>query len=90
MNFNKIIKSSERFLRTHWRKWTILAILAMIIYSGFIFYKYAYKSIYDSEQNGTQKLEIKEELYKSLMNQSIQKQNNLIEIFNKNYLNPFK
>jgi len=90
MNPNKIIKSFERFLKNHWQKWTILAILAMIIYSVSIFYKYAYKPIYNFEGIDIQKLEIKERLYGSLMNNSIQKQNNLVEIFNKNYLSPFK
>lgn len=90
MNLNKFIKSFERFLKNHWRKWTILVILAMIISSAFIFYIYAYKPLYNFGAVDVQKLEIKEGLYESLMNDSAQKKINLVEIFNKNYLNPFK
>ena len=90
MNLNKIIKSIKGFLSAHWQRWTILVILAMIIYLGFMLYKYVYKPIYHPEEVVVQKLEIKENLYNSLLEKFSQKQKNIIEILSKNYLDPFQ
>lgn len=90
MNLNKIIKPIEGFLKNHWQKWTILIILAMIVYLGLMLYKYVYKPLYQPEVIVIRKLEIKENLYNSLLEEFSQKQKNIIEIFNKNYLDPFK
>ncbi|MDP2947567.1 MAG: hypothetical protein Q8N88_05625 [Nanoarchaeota archaeon] len=90
MNLNKIIKPIERFLKNHWQKWTILVILGMIVYLGSMLYKYVYMPLYQPEEIVIQKLEIQENLYNSLLEKFSQKQKNIIEIFNKNYLDPFQ
>jgi uncharacterized membrane protein len=89
MDISNIIKSTERFLKNHWQRLTILVIFAMIIYLGFMLYRYVYKPIYQPEEIVVQKLEIKENLYNSLLEKFSQKQKNIIEIFNKNYLDLF-
>lgn len=90
MDIGNIIKSIERFLKNHWQRLTILVIFAMIIYLGFMLYEYVYRPAYRPEEIVVQKLEIKENLYNSLLAEFSQKQKNIIEIFDKNYLDLFK
>jgi len=90
MDIKKILKSIKEFLGKHWRKWTILAIGGMVVYSGFVFYQYIYRPIYKPQEIPSQRIEIKEELYQKLMDFYLKYQDNINEIINKEYPNPFK
>jgi hypothetical protein len=90
MDSNRFIKSIMDFLKKHWQGWTILAILVMIVYLGLTLYNYVYKPLYQPEKVVLEQPVIKESLYKSLMDNFAQRQKSIIEIFGKNYLDPFK
>ncbi|MFZ5559197.1 MAG: hypothetical protein ACOZAL_00125 [Patescibacteria group bacterium] len=90
MSIRRILKLIREFSGKHWRKWTILAILAMVTYIGFIFYQYIYKPIYKSQETSIQRIEIKQELYQKLMDSYLQSENNINKIINKDYPDPFR
>ena len=90
MNPKNLFKKTQKIFEIHWRKWTILAILGMIIYLGFTFYKYIYKPIYKPQATPFLQIEIKQDIYEKVMEVYFQKQENLNEILNKNYLDIFK
>lgn len=90
MKAKKILKLIERFLRKHWHKWTILAILGIVIYAGFVFYQYVYKPVYQPKESILQKLEIKKQIYQEIMEFYYQQEENISQIINKDYPNPFK
>lgn len=90
MNPRNLFKKTQKIFEIHWRKWTILVILGMIIYLGFIFYKYIYKPIYKPQAISSLQIEIKQDIYKKVMEVYFQKRENLNEILNKNYLDIFK
>lgn len=86
----KIFKNFLNFCKKHWKKWTILLILAILVYIGFIFYKYVYKPVYKPEYVVPEKLEINEKDYEFIMEAYLEKEVNIENILNKNYYNPFK
>jgi len=86
----KSLKTIEKLLKNHWKKWTILAILAIIIYIGFLFYSYIYKPIYQPKDLVPEKLEIDKETYQELINYYNSKQENINRIISKEYPNIFK
>lgn len=90
MKNRNILKPIKKFCKKHWQKWTILAILAMIIYVGFIFYQCVYKPIYQIGELEFQRLEIKEQIYQELMDSYSQRQKNINKILTKTYIDPFK
>lgn len=90
MSLKKILKFTKKFLSKHWKKWTILVVLGMLVYIGFIFYEYIYKPLYYPREVTTQKLEIKKEIYHQIMNSYLESQENLNKIISKEYQNPFK
>ncbi|MFH1129384.1 MAG: hypothetical protein V1686_01455 [Patescibacteria group bacterium] len=90
MNQDKSIRTIFKFIKNRWRLWTILVFLVIIIYLGVVFYKYVYVPIYSPQEAVSQRLEIKENIYDILINKLSQQEKNISEIFNKNYLNPFK
>ena len=90
MNIKNFLKSIKEFFEKHWRRWTILAILAMVIYIGLIFYQYIYKPIYQSREVTAQRLEIKKNIYQQIMDYYSKIGENINQIFNKNYSNPFE
>jgi len=90
MNIKNFLKSSKEFCGKHWKKWIILAILIMVIYIGFIFYQYIYKPIYQPKEVTAQRLEIKKNIYQRIMNRYSRIGENINQIFNKNYPDPFK
>ncbi|OGZ33092.1 MAG: hypothetical protein A2V69_02775 [Candidatus Portnoybacteria bacterium RBG_13_40_8] len=90
MNIGRISKSLKVFLSKHWRKWTILAILAMVIYIGFVAYEYVYKPIYQFKEVTAQRLGIKRQIYQQIMDFYSKSQQDVNDILNKNYPDPFK
>lgn len=90
MKREKILKLIENFFKKHWQKWTILAILGIIIYTGFIFYQYVYKPLYQPRELPLQKLEINKKNYQEIMDFYYQQEENIDKIINKTYPNPFK
>lgn len=90
MDLEKILKQIETIFKDHWRKWTILAIGVMIIYLGFVFYQYVYKPVYKTKEAVFQKTEIKQSIYDRVMDTYFQKEKNIEEIFNKNYIDIFR
>lgn len=90
MKLRKNLKPIGKFLKKYWKNWTILAILGIIIYTGFIFYQYIYKPIYQPRELMLHRLEIKKQIYQEIMDSYFQRQENITEILNKNYLNPFR
>lgn len=90
MKNKKFLKPIKSFFGKHWQKWTIILILGIIIYIGFIFYQYIYKPIYQPRELVPQRLEIKEEIYQELMDFYSQQEEKINEILNKTYPNPFK
>ena len=65
-------------------------ILAIVIYAGFISYKYVYKPLYAQNEITPFKLEIKKAAYQSIMDNYAKKQETIDKIINKNYSDPFK
>lgn len=90
MKTPKSLKLTKNFLKKHWRNWTILAVLGIVIYIGFIFYHYLYKPIYQPEELTPQKLEIDTDTYQEIMDLYYQEQESINIIINKEYPNPFK
>jgi len=90
MNFKNITKSITDFLAKNWKKWTIFVILAMVIYVGIVAYLYVYKPLYAQKQVSPFQLEIKNNIYRQLMDNYAQKQQIIDKINNKSYLDPFK
>jgi hypothetical protein len=90
MKPKNILKSIKIFLSKHWKKWTIFAILAIVIYAGFVSYEYIYKPLYVQNEITPFKLEIKKAVYQSIMDNYAQKQEIIDKIINKNYSDPFK
>jgi len=90
MKTPKSLKPIKKFLKKHWRNWTILAILGIITYIGFIFYNYLYKPVYQPEELIPQKLEIDVDAHQQIMDFYHQEQENINIIINKEYPNPFK
>lgn len=90
MKKKKFLKLIKDFLGRHWHKWTIIVILGIIIYIGFTFYQYIYEPIYQPRELMPQRLEIKEEIYQEVMEFYSQQEDNINEILNKTYPNPFK
>lgn len=90
MNFKKTTKSIKNFFLEYWRKWIIVAFLAILIGIGFIFYKYIYVPLYGEKEVSPFKLEIKKTAYQEIMNKYLGKEQEINRIFNKNYLDPFK
>lgn len=90
MELGKILRAIKRFLSKHWSRWTILAILAMVIFIGFIFYQYIYKPIYQSREFEPKILEIKKDVYQELMDLYFQRQENINRIITREYADPFK
>jgi capsular polysaccharide biosynthesis protein len=90
MKLKKILKPIGKFFKKHWKKWTILAILGIIIYISFIFYQYIYKPIYQSQELIPQKLRIKKQIYQEVMDFYFQRQENITKIISRDYLDPFK
>jgi hypothetical protein len=82
-------KIGKVFIR-HWRKWTLLAICGMIIYLGFLFYEYIYQPIYQPGEIVSVQREIAKQVYQKVMDAYFQKQENINQVFNKNYLDIFK
>lgn len=90
MDFKKTAKSIRNLFIKHWKKWTIFAFLAILVYIGFIFYKYVYKSLYEQREVSPFKLEIKKAAYQSIMDKLLNRGEKINQITNKNYLDPFK
>lgn len=90
MKSKKILKAVEKFLKKHWQKWTILAILAIVVYIGIVFYLYVYKPAFQPQESTPLKLEIDKETYQEVMEHYNQKQEIINQIMNKEYINPFK
>lgn len=90
MDFKKTAKSIRNLFIKHWKKWTIFAFLAILVYIGFIFYKYTYKPLYEQKEVSPFKLEIKKAAYQSIMDKFLSKGEKINQITNKNYLDPFK
>lgn len=90
MKVRKILKPIENFFKKYWQNWTILAILAMVIYISFILYQYIYKPIYQPRKITPQRLEIEKQIYQEVMDLYSQRQENISKIINKEYPNPFK
>lgn len=90
MDFKKTAKSIRNLFIKHWKKWTIFAFLAILVYVGFIFYKYIYKPLYEQKEVSPFKLEIKKAAYQSIMDKFLSKGEKINQINNKNYLDPFK
>jgi len=90
MSLKNIFKSISNFLSQYWKKWTIFAILAIVIYAGFIYYEYIYKSLYLENEITAFKLEIKKSAYQDIMDNYTKKQETIDKIINKDYLDPFK
>jgi len=89
MDIKKILKPIDVFFKKHWRKWTLLAILAIFAYAGFIFYQYIYKPIYRAKEVPSYKLEIKRIIYQDILEIFSQKKETINKIINKDYSNPF-
>lgn len=90
MNLNGLLKPIKKFFVKYWRKWTILAVLAIFIYIGLIFYKYIYVPIYQAKEIPSYKLEIKRSAFQGIMENYAKRQETIIRIINKDYPNPFK
>lgn len=90
MDLKKTLKSIRNFFIKHWKKWTIFAFLAILVYIGFIFYKYTYKPLYEQKEVSPFKLEIKKSVYQSIMDNFLSRGEKINQINNKNYLDPFK
>lgn len=90
MKTKKILKLIKGFFRKHWQKWTILAIGAIVIYAGFVFYQYVFKPVYQPKESIPQKLEIEKQIYQEIMGFYYQQEENISQIINKDYPNPFK
>lgn len=90
MKMKESLKPVENFLKKHWQKWTILAILGIVIYAGFVFYQYVYKPVYQPRELTPTKLEIDKEIYQEIMEFYNQREGNINQIINKDYNNPFK
>ena len=90
MSNKKKLKALRNFCKKHWRKWTILIILAMIIFIGFVFYQYIYKPLYQSKEIFPKKLEIRKDVYQDVMDLYFERQSNAEEAINKTYPDPFK
>jgi len=86
----KKLKKIGIFLKKHWKKWTILAILFIIAFVGFIVYEHVYKPLYQSMEVEAQKLEIKKKTYRDVMDSYYEREDKIDEIVNKLYPNPFK
>ena len=76
----KILKPIKEFCKKYWQKWTILAVLGMVIYIGFIFYQYIYTPIYQPSDVMPQRLEIKKEIYQQVMDFYFERGENIEEI----------
>lgn len=90
MKSKKILKAIENFLKKHWQKWTILAILGIVIYIGIMFYLYVYNPVYEPKELIPEKLEIDKITYQEIMEYYNQQEQIINQIVNKEYLNPFK
>jgi len=90
MNLKKTAKSIKNFFIKHWKKWTIFAFLAILVYIGFIFYKYVYQPVYALKEVDPFRLEIKRAAHQSIMDVYLNKEEKLNRINTKNYLDPFK
>lgn len=90
MKTKRILKVIENFLKKHWPKWTILAILGIIVYLGFVFYLHIFKPVYQPEELLLQKLEIKKQTHQEIMELYNQQEENINQIINKDYNDPFK
>lgn len=90
MKVNKTLKSIKNLLAKYWKKWTIFIFLAIVVYTGIIFYQYVYKSLYEQREVAPFRLEIKKTIYQSIMDDYLSKGEKINQIFNKNYLDPFK
>lgn len=86
----KTLKQINKFLENNWQKWTILVILGIVIYVLIIFYSLVYKPVYMPEVVTSEKLEIKTQTYEDIMSFHEQKQENIDQIVNKEYLDIFK
>ena len=84
------LKSIKGFFGKHWRRWTILAILVMVIYIGLIFYQYIFRPIYQPKAVTTQRFEIKKDIYQQIMDSYSKVEENINKITNKDYSDPFK
>jgi hypothetical protein len=90
MDLKKTLKSVKNFFIKHWKKWTIFAFLAILVYIGFIFYKYVYQPLYEQKEVSPFKLEIKKSVHQSIMDKFLSREEKINQINNKNYLDPFK
>jgi hypothetical protein len=90
MSKKKRLKALRNFCKKHWRKWTILIILAMVVYAGFIFYQYIYKPIYQPREIIPKKLEIRKDIYQDVMDSYFERQGEAEKAINKIYPDPFK
>lgn len=90
MKTAKTSKAIKDFLKKHWQKWTILAILGIVIYVGVLFYLYIYKPIYQPRDLVPQKLEINEQIYQEIMDHYNQREQIINEIISKNYQDVFR
>jgi len=90
MDIKNLSKSIKGFLGKQWKKWTILIVLVMVIYIGFIFYKYIYKPIYQVKEVSAQKFEIREDTYEQIINSYSNLGENINRVINKDYHDSFK
>ena len=90
MKKTNFFKKINKFFKKHWRKWTILAILGIVVYTGFIFYQYIYKPLYQPKEMSLPKIEIKKQVYQEVMDLYYQRQSNLDKIIYKDYPNLFR
>ncbi len=88
--FIKLINALKKFFARNWKRWTIVAILAILFYIGFVFYKYVYIPLFAEKEITPFKLEIKDSLFKSIILNETEKQERVNQILNKEYLDPFK
>ena len=90
MNIKNLPKSIKGFFGKYWKKWTILVVLAMLIYIGFIFYQYVYKPIYQLREVSAQRFEIEKNIYEQIMDSYSKVEENINKTINKDYSDPFK
>ena len=90
MDIRKILKPIKNLFSKSWKRWTILAILAMVVYIGFILYQFIYKPVYQFREPTSQRLEINKNHYQKIMETYSKSSDIINDLVNRSYPDPFK
>ncbi len=86
----KILKCLLLFLSEHIFAVFLILILVILVLAGLIFYQYGYKVAYREAQVSIKEVQVNSQLYQKIMARFDQREEEIKEISNKNYPDPFR